>query len=280
MDNHLLLLVVHALHVTVAQVVGVFGIFFFFGFLLSKLQTWTNYHYRNAFGWKGILWTAWIGTPFHELGHYILAKLFRHEVTALALFQPNKETGGLGHVDHSYKKSSLFQSFGNFFIGAAPMLFGIVILVTLVYYILPNGKDIIQSFVDARTSLSSLIKTIPHVLTMIFSREHMSTWHFWLFLYISFAISAHIAPSKQDRKGMWSGFAWIVVVLFIINLTALFLRIDLTDHILRTSAYLNVFVAMAVYALLLSTLHYVLSLLIIYPISRVRSRLSKSSSEI
>lgn len=280
MGNPFLILLIETLRVTAVQVLGVFGIFFFLGFLLSKLQTWTNYYYHNAWGWKGILWTAWIGTPFHELGHYILAKLFRHEVTALALFRPNKETGGLGHVDHSYKKSSMFQSFGNFFIGAAPILFGTLILVTLVYSLLPNGKDIIETLLSARGSLISLLRSVPHVLGLIFVKDNIGSWHFWVFLYISFAISAHIAPSKQDRAGMWREFVWIVIVLLILNLSALFLHINLTELILRTRVYLNILVAMTMYALLMSAIHFILTFLLFAPIARLRTQFHSSTPDV
>ncbi len=45
------------------QLLGVLGIFFAFGFVLSKIQHLTQRIYLRSTGWKGILWTAWIGTP-------------------------------------------------------------------------------------------------------------------------------------------------------------------------------------------------------------------------
>ena len=106
------------------QLIGVLGIFFLFGWLLSIIQTWTQQKYHESVGWKGILWTAWLGTPIHEVGHMVFAKLFRHRIERVALFQPNEETGDLGSVGHSFAKYSLYQRIGNFFIGAAPLIFG------------------------------------------------------------------------------------------------------------------------------------------------------------
>ncbi len=270
MDNPFAILIIEALQVTSIQLLGIFGIFFLLGFLLSKLQTLSNSNYRRAFGWKGILWTAWLGTPFHELGHYLFAVLFRHKINAIALFKPNKETGGLGHVDHSYKKSSIYQTLGNFFIGAAPMIFGTGILFLLLFFLLQNGKEIITLLVDARTSYMSLLATMPSIFGMIFAKANLVTWQFWLFLYLSFAISSHIAPSKQDRKGMWSGFFWIVLMVFLINVAALLLRFDLTSYILSTARYLNVLTAVTLYALLMSILHYLFTLLFVYPVRMLR----------
>ena len=270
MDNPFVIFGLEVLKVTGIQLLGVFGIFFFLGFLLSLFQTWTNNNYMRAFGWKGVLWTAWIGTPFHELGHYFFAKLFRHKIEEVALFEPNAETGGLGHVEHSYKKSSIYQTLGNFFIGAAPMIFGVGILTLLMYFILPNGTDIIAMLLNARASLTTLSQTIPDVFLMIFAKEHLTSWYFWLFLYISFAISAHIAPSKYDRKGMWSGFVWIVIIMLLVNSTALLLRFDITDYILHSAGYLNVFTAIALYALVMSILHYLFTLFIITPLRMMK----------
>ena len=266
MDNPFVIFALEVLKVTGIQLLGVFGIFFFLGFLLSLFQTWTNNNYMRAFGWKGVLWTAWLGTPFHELGHYLFAKLFRHNIEEVALFEPNSETGGLGHVEHSYKKSSIYQTLGNFFIGAAPMIFGVGILTLLMYFILPNGKDIITLLLSAKDSTTSLLQAMPDVFFMIFSKSNISSWYFWLFLYISFAISAHIAPSKYDRRGMWSGFVWIVIIVLLVNIATILLRFNITSYTLHSASYLNVFVAITLYALVMSILHYFFTLLIITPI--------------
>ncbi len=271
MDNPYIILIIETLKVTAIQLAGIFGVFFLLGYLLSKLQKLSNENYLKALGWKGILWTAWIGTPFHELGHYLFAKIFHHKVVEIALFRPNKETGGLGHVNHSYKKSSIYQTLGNFFIGAAPMIFGTLLLFLLLSFLLPNGKGILSVLIDARTSLSSLVASIPTVFGMIFSTTNIITWQFWLFLYLSFAISSHIAPSNQDRKGMWSGFLWIVILIFLLNFAALLLRIDLTSYILKTAGYLNVLTALTLYALVMSIIHYLFTLLFFHPITMMKS---------
>ena len=91
------------------EIVGLFGIFFALGFVLSKLQTAVQTNYHRTIGWKGILLTAWIGTPIHEISHIFFAKIFRHRITHVSLFKPNKVTGNLGHVEHSYNSLSLYQ---------------------------------------------------------------------------------------------------------------------------------------------------------------------------
>lgn len=266
MDSPFVALLLKTFYVTVIQLIGIFGVFFVLGYFLSTLQKLSNENYRKAFGWKGILWTAWIGTPFHEFGHYLFAKLFHHRIDDIALFRPNKETGGLGHVEHSYKRSSIYQTLGNFFIGAAPMIFGSLLLFFLMYTLLPNGEDILLILIEARSSIALLLAAIPTVFGVIFSKAHIVTWEFWLFLYLSFAISSHIAPSKHDRKGMWSGFFWIALLVFLINFATLLLRLDLTSYVLHTATSLNVLTVITLYALLISIVHYLFTVIFIYPL--------------
>jgi hypothetical protein len=252
----------------ILQIIGVLGIFFAFGFVLSKLQQWTQENYERSVGWKGILWTAWLGTPIHELGHIIFAKIFLHKITRVALFEPNKDTGELGSVDHSYKKYSLWQRLGNFFIGAAPMIFGSFFLVVLLYLLVPNGKEIFLPLTSNINTLPSFLNAIKQTLQNLFILENLKAWNFWLFVYVSFCIASHLAPSKQDRKGMWGGFFWIIILLIITNLIALFFHADLTQYILKTNQYLGIFTAIFTYTLIISFLHWLLSVIVLRPFSK------------
>ena len=93
--------------ITIIQIVSLFGIFFVFGFLLSWIQTATLKNYSSSVGWRGVLWTAWLGTPVHEYSHAILAFLFGHKINDVVLFSPDGNTGELGHVAHSYNKKNI-----------------------------------------------------------------------------------------------------------------------------------------------------------------------------
>lgn len=251
--------------VTVIQLFGLFGIFFAFGFVLAKLQEFTQKTYYKTVGWKGILLTAWFGTPIHELGHIFFAKLFRHKINNVSFFQPNKINGNLGHVDHSYNKKSLYQNIGNFFIGAAPMIWGSIILVTMLYFLVPNGKEIFAPLANNTDSISAFIFSLKNTFLNLFSLENLQSWNFWVFIYLSFCLSAHIAPSKQDRHGMWKGFTWIVILILLVNLITLGLKFDITNYILDLSKYLGIFTAIFTYTLIISLLHFILSSIILLP---------------
>jgi len=249
----------------ITQIIGVLGIFFLFGFVLSKLEEWTENNYIRTIGWKGILWTAWFGTPIHEWGHVFLAKIFHHKINKIVLFKPNQETGGLGYTEHSYNPKSFYQSAGNFFVGAAPMIWGSIILFIMLYFLLPNGKEIFYTLSHSNGTITGTLLGIKNSLLLLFSLTNLKTWSFWLFLYLSFSLVSHIAPSKVDRKQMWQGFFMIIIVLIVINIISLGMKINLTQYILKLNQYLGSLATIFTYATIISLLHLLLSTIILRP---------------
>lgn len=237
----------------VAQIAIIFGLFFVLGYIISKLQEWTGENYQRAFGWRGIKWTAWLGTPVHELAHVFFAKIFRHRLDRVSLFAPNQQTGQLGEVQHSFNRKSVYQRLGNFFIGAGPLIFGAGVLILLFYFLHPDGRLILSD--AGRYSILDLEK----IFRAIFNPEFFGYLRFWLFIYLSFAVASHLAPSKQDRKNMWGGFVWVIFLLLILNGLALPFKFDLTAFILAKSPALALAVSLFVYAIFLSFIHFFLS---------------------
>ena len=255
---------------TTTHIVEFFGIFFIAGLILSKLQSAIARRYTKTIGWRGILWTAWIGTPIHELGHVAFALLFRHRIHRISLFQPNPATGNLGSVDHSFNPKSLYQRIGNFFVGAAPLIFGAGVLTLLLITLVPHGKDIILPLAPG-VSISSLSTSVLRTFQVLFSQDNLGNWNFWLFLYISFCIASHVAPSKGDRRGMWGGFFWIVLVLFLLHAIAIgFQKPGLTAWLEHLNQYLGVFFGMFLYTIVLSSIHLVFASILLFPFSSRR----------
>ena len=252
------------------QIAGLFGIFFVFGFILSKLQEWTQTEYMNSVGWRGILWTAWIGTPIHEAGHAIMAKLFRHRIERFAIFAPNRNSGELGAVDHSFNPRSLYQRLGNFFIGAAPMIFGSLALFLLVRYLLPNGPSVLLPLVGitANSNLQEIPLHVFATLGQLFSFANIHSWSFYLFLYVSFAVASHLAPSKLDRGQIWGGFFWILLILIAANAVAMLVHRDITSYVLYINKYLAIFTVIFLYATIISLLHWCLIKVVLAPFKR------------
>ena len=92
------------------------------------------------FGFNGILFTGILGTPLHELSHYVMCLIFKHNIVRVELFRPSscKVDGVLGFVSHSFNKNSLYQQIGNFFIGIAPLVFGSIALIFSFKLLLPD----------------------------------------------------------------------------------------------------------------------------------------------
>jgi hypothetical protein len=253
------------LQVTAVQILALFGIFFVFGFLLSEIQDATLGNYRRSVGWRGILWTAWLGTPVHEYSHAFFAKLFRHKIDKVVLFSPDARTGELGRVDHSYNPKSFYQNVGNFFIGSAPLIIGPLVLVVLLYVMLPEGREIFSQLSGSQTSLALLWSGIRRFVTMLFTPGNLKSYSFWIFLYISFCIASHLAPSREDRKGIWRGWLLIILSLFLANLLALLLHRDITDYILNFSNFFTGMITVYIYVMVISLIHFSLSFLILLP---------------
>jgi hypothetical protein len=248
------------------QIISIFGLFFIFGYLLYRIQLSTQNNYQKSIGWKGILWTGWIGTPIHELSHALFAWIFRHKIEGISLFKPDKTTGMLGHVNHSYSKFSLYQRIGNFFVGAAPLIAGPIFLVALLYILIPNAKQIFipitQSINNFQQYILSLVSTYK-----IFAVQNIISWKCWLFLYLSFCVSSHMAPSIADLKNMWRGFFWIVIIVMIANIILFMIGISNTVFQInelflifkKTQQYLGFFTVIFSYALVISAIHYIFS---------------------
>ncbi|MDP2684021.1 MAG: hypothetical protein Q8P20_03095 [bacterium] len=254
---------------TFLQIIGLFGIFFVLGFILSKIQEKTHILYQQTVGWRGILWTAWIGTPFHEFGHYFFAKLFRHKIIKIRIFDPNQETGELGRVDHTFRKTSLYQRIGNFFIGAAPMIFGSAILTLLAYLFLPHGGELMSSLSSTDNISNLMINISKSFKNSFLSISALKSWNYWLFLYLSFCIASHLAPSKVDRKGMWGGFLYIIFLLIIINIFGVLFKINPTNSILKIREYLNILTAIFIYSIIISSFHLILANFILKLFSKI-----------
>jgi len=252
----------------IVQLFIIFGIFFVFGFILTKLQKWTLDNYQKSVGWKGIFWTGWLGTPIHELSHIIFAKVFFHKINRVALFQPDFATGELGWVDHSYSEKSFYQNIGNFFIALGPMIFGSIILVILLIFLVPNGLEIFNEFSFSQLSFVIFCQSIWQILVKLFNLANISSWHFWLFLYTSFCIATHMSPSKQDRRGMWQGLLFIIFSLLVFDIFAFILQFDATKLILKIMSYFSIFIAVFSYAVIISFIHFLATKILFWPFKK------------
>lgn len=250
--------IIQVLFLTIVQMIDIVGIFIVVGFILGLLEKYSNTFLRRAYGEKGILWTALIGTPIHEIGHLLMCLIFKHRVTKVKFFQRNDPNGVLGYVEHSYHPGSLYQRIGNFFIGIGPIFSGIGAIMLSMYLLVPNTYQAFLSYLNKEMTAGSITKeTIQTTFNAcwilwnsLFSIENIQNPLFWLFLVLSISISSHIALSPADIQELKNGCIAILVLLLFFNLVGTLMKIDtkgLIDVFTMYNAYWLAFSSIAIF---------------------------------
>lgn len=260
---------------TIEIAVSLFGLMFILGLLLYLFARFSRNTFAKTLGLRAeIFLTAWIGAPVHELGHAVFCLLFGHKITRIRLFTPNSEDGTLGMVEHTFNKRNVYHRIGNFFIGAGPIIFGSVIVLLLLYFLMPGGKQLLNllqqdSFAihQTETGIASYLHMVFNgiwtVTKTLFTTENFHNWRFWVFLYITLSIAAHMELSPADLKEMGIGFIFIFLIMFMITLIFNLLFNHLKNILLYTVpliAYLN---QLLFFALILSIIYFLVSYFVI-----------------
>ncbi len=260
--------------ITANQVVGYFAGIFIFGFLLYLFARFTRNMFVKSFGQRSeIFITAWIGTPIHELGHAFFCLIFGHTITRISLFRPNAKDGTLGYVEHGYDRTNIYQMAGHFFIGAGPIFFGSSVILGLLYFLLPDGKMIINQFrsnsaalLISGSSFYDLWNVVQlntrEVFSELFKITNFSLWQFWLFLYISMAVSAHMELSPLDIAGMLKGLFVIIILFFLINVVYVVFFTQSQSFIQLGIPFFSYLNQIFVLALIFSFLNFMISFLL------------------
>lgn len=233
------------------------GIIIAVGFLLGLMERYSNRFLYSALGPRGVLFTAWIGTPIHEIGHLLMCFLWGHRVTRIKLLQLNSPDGTLGFVEHAYNKNSIYQQVGNFFIGLGPIFSGIGSLILGMYLLVPQSFAIFKLQIQQHVSFEkidmNMLKTFGEALLVIgknlFTVQNLVTPTFWIYLILAIGISSHIALSKADIQNSAKGLQMIFILLVLFNVAANFLNIDsykLISHLAEYNVYVLAFSSIAV----------------------------------
>ncbi|WP_246943355.1 hypothetical protein [Bacillus pinisoli] len=233
---------------------SIFELFYFLGviiavgFLIAFIEKYIHTYLFRAFGRRGILITAWIGTPIHEIGHLIQCLLWGHRVTCVKLLMINEPNAVLGFVEHQYNRNSLYQQIGNFFIGIGPVLSGIGTLILGMYVLIPNSYGSFIFYVQQIESfnyfsvegLLTVGSVVSQLLKVLFTIENLLNPLFWIYTFIGICISSHIALSKQDLKGSLRGVFALFIFYFIIKLVGIIIDVS-TRSIVQIFTEINAF---------------------------------------
>ncbi|RXA18484.1 hypothetical protein EQO05_10885 [Methanosarcina sp. MSH10X1] len=220
------------------------------GMILGFLENRANFYIQKTFGRKGILATAWIGTPIHELGHLLMCYVFRHRINKFKLFDRKAKDGVLGYVNHSWNPKSLYQNIGNFFIGMGPIFSGTAALILGMHLLLPDSFARAADYLALEPArpdqymLTKIFALTTGLFESIFSAENLLSLNFWIYFALAIGISSHIALSREDLKGAGRGLITIFTFIMLVNLVALILNADFSGlfvDILALNVYLLAF---------------------------------------
>ena len=183
--------------------------FVVFALIIHWFERINSQRLAERFGWRSVMVTGWLGTPIHELSHALMCWLFRHRVDELVLFEPDRESGRLGYVKHSWRPGNWFEEIGNLFIGIAPLLGGSCVLAFLLWIFYPDAAMAAIETSRAGEAGTGVIAQTWEVAAQIgaeiFSFQHLSTGRFWIFIYLVLCVGGHMAPSWSDYHGATRG---------------------------------------------------------------------------
>lgn len=259
-----------ALKISFLELISLVGPLLVIGLILGILERKTNQNFFAAFGYKGILATAWLGTPVHELGHALMCLIFGHKITDLKLLKINRTNGTLGYVSHSYNRRSIYQSVGNFFIGIAPLLSGIGVLFLCLHFFLPNSFKTFELYWKTSglsqpsdlTFFKEFFKGTLVLMKSLFTLNHVLSLNFWIFLFIAICISSHMALSWADIEGAAQGLLVLYLMLFMLSILGTSLGVNTYDYIEKVTHYTTYIVALSELALICSLLSLGLSFIL------------------
>jgi len=215
-------LLLDALTTTARQAVIFFGPLAAAVALLHVFERLLAARLQSRLGWRSVWLTGWLGVPLHELSHAAACVVFGHRVERLSLFSPDAQTGRLGSVQHAWDRRSLYQQVGRFFIGIAPLLGGVAVLLILTRLLGPPGLGtpaagaeggLGEAFREAGRRASELVSALAGADTAGRGRT-------WLYLYLCLCVGAHMAPSTTDLRGSGPGLLLLLGFILLANVLA------------------------------------------------------------
>ena len=202
-----------ALATVVTEALMMIGLFLapfvVFAIIIHLFEGLTQRRLAERFGWSSVMWTGWLGTPIHELSHAAMCWLFRHRVDEIALFEPDRQSGRLGYVRHSFRRGNWFEEVGNLFIGIAPLVGGSLVLSLLLWLFYPTaaatGISSSRTIHQSGGLLSQVWVVATHIGGEVLAWRNLNTSRFWIFMYLVLCVGSHMAPSRSDYQGAARG---------------------------------------------------------------------------
>lgn len=231
--------------------------------LMNYLAALVEKSVYRVLGLRAYYWIfGWIGTIIHESGHALFCIIFGHRITEIKWFDFNSYDGSFGYVKHSYDPDNLYHRVGNFFIGIGPIILGTLVIYYSSKYLI--GKEIFTSLAqaiaansaEASTNIAALggaiLKGIPIIFSSLLTLENLTSWKFYLFLYLTFTVGSSIRLSPPDIKGAGSGLATLFGLLFIFNLLTSWIGGFARGVFLSFSQMYSIFYVVMIFSILMN----------------------------
>lgn len=220
------------------------GVLIVCGLILGFVENKATAFLTSVFGWGGIVATGLVGTPVHELGHFLFAKLFGFHVTDVALFRPvaGKADGVLGYVSYTYDKSSLWQQLGCFFVGIAPMILGVLAILLVLRLLTPEAFRGAQLRMDRAHGTGERLRGACAGFWSGIGR--LRGWGILrgvAALYLVFSVSTHMTLSFADLRGAAVGLVVVVLLCLLFGVITQLLKIDVVPTLQKTAVTLASF---------------------------------------
>ena len=237
-------IILNALHATAYELIILTGFLIGAGLVLNLIENKTNYYISQSFGRLGILLTALIGTPIHEIGHLLMCIIFRHRINSVKLLNISKNSSSLGSVSHSFDGKNPYQRIGNFFIGLGPLFSASAAISISMYILLPDVFFVFKQAVSTNKFIVAsngwtieLLTTFNSLIYSLFTLNNLYHWEFWVFIVIAMSISAHTSLSKSDINNVYDGTVSLFILLFCVNVVAAILSIDTAEYIITLGRF-------------------------------------------
>lgn len=245
--------------------VSTIGVLIGFGLVLGYLEGLSNTYLYSAMGWAGIVLTGIIGTPIHELSHYVMCLVFGFRVHEVKLFQPieGMRTEVLGYVSFSRNPESLWQTFGTLFVGIAPMVLGPMVILLLFRLMLPQAykevkAEIGDSLDDENITLAAIFKmagsSIKCLARHLFHFEKGSVLRNIIFLYLVMSISTHTTLSTADIKNSLPGLLVVLGIFLIMGFLTALSKVDICKSIMQIALLISAFFVIALLFSVIATI--------------------------
>ncbi|MEA4965974.1 MAG: hypothetical protein VB055_09160 [Oscillospiraceae bacterium] len=222
------------------------GVLAAFGLLIGLMEQRTQRLLLSAFGWMGVVVTGLVGTPVHELGHYLGCRIFGLRVTEMALFRPvaGRIDGVLGYVGFTYDTGSVWQRLGCFFAGVAPLLFGTAVILLLVWLLTPEvyrsaSGAVSTALRKTRNPLRVAAAAAGGYLRGFGSLRGFGVVRGMLSLYLICSVSMHMSLSMADLQGASAGVLLILLACGLFSAVTMLVRIDVRKALARTASVLS-----------------------------------------